>query len=77
MHGATTGSPDVIRAIPLGLFFDYLGVRLDAAKAEGKAMVINWNFPDTKQQVRLNLENSVLSHDAMASRRRTPMPPSR
>ena len=58
----TTASPDVIRSIPLGLFFDYLGVRLDAAKAEGKQMVINWVFPDTNQQVRMNLENSVLTH---------------
>lgn len=58
----TTLSPDVIRSIPLDLFFDYLGVRLDAAKAEGKQMVINWVFPDTNQQVRMNLENSVLTH---------------
>ena len=58
----TTLSPDVIRSIPLSLFFDFLGVRLDAAKAEGKQMVINWVFPDTNQQVRMNLENSVLTH---------------
>ncbi len=25
-------------------------------------MVINWVFPDTNQQVRMNLENSVLTH---------------
>ncbi|MGH6623791.1 MAG: alkyl sulfatase C-terminal domain-containing protein, partial [Burkholderiaceae bacterium] len=58
----STLSPDVIRSIPLGLFFDFLGVRLDAVKAEGKTMVINWIFPDTRQQVRMNLENSVLTH---------------
>ena len=33
-------------------FFDYLGVRLNAAKAEGKTMVINWSFTDFKQQIR-------------------------
>ncbi len=25
-------------------------------------MVVNWNFTDVKQQVRLTLENGVLSH---------------
>ena len=60
--GVSTTSADVIKAIPLGLFFDYLAVRLDAKRAEGKRMVVNWNFTDVKQQVRLNLENSVLSH---------------
>ena len=60
--GVTTTSADVIRAIPLGLFFDYLAVRLDAQRAAGKRMLINWVFTDTNQRVRLNLENSVLSH---------------
>ncbi len=60
--GATAGSADVVRAIPLGLFFDYLAVRLDGPRAAGKAMVVNWNFTDVKTQVRLTLENSVLSH---------------
>jgi len=60
--GVSTTSADVIKAIPLSLFFDYLAVRLDAKRAEGKRMVVNWNFTDVKQQVRLTLENSVLSH---------------
>jgi alkyl sulfatase BDS1-like metallo-beta-lactamase superfamily hydrolase len=58
----STASPDVIRAIPLTMFFEYVGVRLNPAKAEGKKMVINWVFPDANQQVRMNLENSVLTH---------------
>ena len=58
----TSANPDVIRAIPLGLLFGYLAVRLDPAKAEGKRMVINWELPDTKQQARMNLDNSVLTH---------------
>jgi linear primary-alkylsulfatase len=58
----STASPDVIRAIPLPLFFDYLAIRIDPAKAEGKTMVINWVLPDTKQQARMTLENSVLTH---------------
>jgi alkyl sulfatase BDS1-like metallo-beta-lactamase superfamily hydrolase len=60
--GTSTTSADVIKAIPLGLFFDYLAVRLDAQRAAGKTMVINWVFSDVNQRVRLTLENSVLSH---------------
>ena len=39
-------SPDVVRAMSLDLFFDYLGVRLNGEKAEGRRIVINWVFSD-------------------------------
>lgn len=55
---------DLVRAMPLDLFFDYLGVRLDAAKAEGQRIVLNWRFTDTGQTYLLNLENSALTHIA-------------
>jgi alkyl sulfatase BDS1-like metallo-beta-lactamase superfamily hydrolase len=29
-----------------GLFFDYLGIRVDAIKAEGKHIVLNWTLDD-------------------------------
>ncbi len=57
-----TGSADVVRAIPLDLFFDYLGVRLNPDKAAGQRLVVNWSFTDLNQKAVLNLENSVLSH---------------
>jgi alkyl sulfatase BDS1-like metallo-beta-lactamase superfamily hydrolase len=60
----TTASPDTITAMPLALFFDYLGVRLNGPRAEGKAMMINWNFTDTKEQYVLALENGALNHTA-------------
>ncbi len=60
----TTASPDTIRAMPLGLFFDYLGVRLNGPKAEGKTITLNWNFTDTKEQYVLALENSALNNTA-------------
>lgn len=60
----TTASPDSIQAMPLNLFFDYLGVRLNGPKAAGKAMVFNWNFTDTKEQYILALENCALNHTA-------------
>ena len=53
---------DVVRAMPLGLFFDYLAMRLDGAKAAGRRARINWCFSDTGEQVLLNLEHSALTH---------------
>ena len=58
----STVSPDVVRALPLDMFFDYLAVRLDGAKAEGKRAVINWHFTDVKQDYLLNLDHSALSY---------------
>jgi len=59
-----TASPDSIRAMPMELVFDYLGVRLNGPKAAGKAITINWNFTDTKEQYVLALENGALNHTA-------------
>lgn len=60
----TTLNADTLKAVSLELFFDYLGVRLNAAKAEGKRLVLNWNFSDSGQQFVVNLENSALTHVA-------------
>jgi alkyl sulfatase BDS1-like metallo-beta-lactamase superfamily hydrolase len=62
--GGSSANADTLKAVSNELFFDFLGVRLDAAKAEGKTMVINWNFTDSKQQFVLTLENSALTHIA-------------
>lgn len=59
-----TASPDTVRAMSPELFFDYLGVRLDGAKAAGKHVVINVDFSDTKQQYVLEMVNGVLNHTA-------------
>jgi alkyl sulfatase BDS1-like metallo-beta-lactamase superfamily hydrolase len=57
-------SPDVLQALDTGMFFDLMGVRLDAAKAEGKHLVINWQLTDTNENYRLNLEHSTLTYRA-------------
>ena len=62
----STQAPDVIRALSLDMFFDYLGVRLNGEKASGKTSVLNWQFTDTKQNYVLNLENSALTYVADA-----------
>jgi len=55
-------SADVVSALSLPLFFDYLGVRLNGPKAAGKRSVINWIFPELGESYLLNLENCVLSY---------------
>lgn len=55
-------SADLLKGVSIDLAFDYLGVRLNAAKAEGKHIVINWTFTDLNQTYVMNLENSALTH---------------
>jgi alkyl sulfatase BDS1-like metallo-beta-lactamase superfamily hydrolase len=59
-----TANADTLKAVSNELFFDFLGVRLDATRAEGKHLVVNWSFTDTNQQFVLTLENSALTHVA-------------
>jgi linear primary-alkylsulfatase len=61
-------SPDVVRAMSLDLFFDYLAVRLDGEKADGKRLVVNWTFADLGRQYVLTLEHGALTY--LADRRR-------
>ena len=55
-------SPDVVRAMSFDLFFDYLGVRLNGEKAEGRRLVINWVFADLDRRYVLNLEHCALTY---------------
>jgi alkyl sulfatase BDS1-like metallo-beta-lactamase superfamily hydrolase len=55
-------SPDVVRAMSLDLFFDYLAVRLDGEKAEGRRIVLNWVFSDLAKRYVLTLENCALTY---------------
>jgi alkyl sulfatase BDS1-like metallo-beta-lactamase superfamily hydrolase len=64
-----TASADLVRAIPLDLFFDYMGVRLDAAKAGAAHFTIDWVFTDLGQTHALTLRNQALSHRLGASAR--------
>jgi alkyl sulfatase BDS1-like metallo-beta-lactamase superfamily hydrolase len=55
-------SRDMLKAVSIDLVFDFIGVRLNAERAEGKTMVINWTFTDTGDKFIVNLENSALTH---------------
>ncbi len=66
--GTSVANADTVKHIPLELTFDYLGVRLNAQKAESKNIVINFIIPPTKdaqqkaQTYALFLGNSVLNY---------------
>jgi len=55
-------SPDVIRAMPLDMFLDFLGVRLDGKKAAGKSLSFNLVLTDTNEKYLVGVENSVLHY---------------
>lgn len=57
-------SGDMVSALSIDMFFDYLGVRLNGPKADGKRAVVNWTFTDTGWNYVLNLENSALTYVA-------------
>lgn len=57
-------NPDMIKAMSLDLLFDYLGMKLNGPKAEGKEITINWTFTDTGEEYVLFLKNSALNHTA-------------
>lgn len=62
--GASKGgsADDLVRALTPTLFFDYLGVRVDAAKAAEQDLTINWRFTDLNETYALTLRNGVLTH---------------
>ncbi|MGO9116653.1 MAG: alkyl/aryl-sulfatase [Desulfomonilaceae bacterium] len=55
---------DSLTAMSLDLLFDYLAVKLNGPKAEGKKISLNLNFTDTNEKCILALENGVLNHSA-------------
>jgi alkyl sulfatase BDS1-like metallo-beta-lactamase superfamily hydrolase len=59
---ARTGSDDVVTAMNVGLLFDYMAVRLNGPKAEGRFISIGVTFTDTAEEYLLTVENGVLNH---------------
>src|SRR5438105_4709956 len=57
---------ETLAALRTGQLWDVLGVRLNGPKAEGKHIVLNWNFTDTNESFILNLENCALTYAAGA-----------
>jgi alkyl sulfatase BDS1-like metallo-beta-lactamase superfamily hydrolase len=57
---------ETLAALRTEQLWDVLGVRLNGPKADGKRIVLNWNFTDTKETFILNLENCALTYVAGA-----------
>jgi len=63
----TTATPDTIRAMSVDLFFDYLGIRIDAeAAAALPEMVLNWKFTDIGEDYAVTVRNAALTYRAGA-----------
>lgn len=56
------GSPDLIRALPLDLFFDFLAVRLDGPRAAQQDREFNFEVFDTGERALLIVSNGTLHH---------------
>lgn len=56
--------PDVVAALTVGQIFDWLGTRLDPAKADGHRIVLNLDLPDLAERYALTLQHATLTHVA-------------
>jgi len=57
-----SSGPDMVRAMTTELWLDFLGVRLDSDKADGKAFKINLVTPDNGEKFVVELSNSTLTN---------------
>lgn len=53
---------DILAGLSSDVFFDLLAIRLDAAKAAGQSMTLNWHFIDRAEKLVLTLKHSTLTH---------------
>jgi len=67
LSGGKRASLDILRALPPGQIFDAMAARLNADKAAGKRLAINFIFPERQEQFAVTLENCALSHRPQAS----------
>ena len=62
LTGSRAANLDIVRCLPMDQVFDAMAVRLDADKAAGKRIAINFVLTDAKEQYLLLLDNCALSH---------------
>ena len=58
----SSNSPDLVSAMSVTLFFDYLAVRLNGARAGDRRLTIVCTFPDLDETWSLLLRHGALSH---------------
>jgi alkyl sulfatase BDS1-like metallo-beta-lactamase superfamily hydrolase len=59
---ASSAGADLVGAMSTDLVLDYLGVRLNVDKADGKHIVINLKTPDNGEQYAVELSNGALTN---------------
>lgn len=52
----------VVAMLPMEMFFDYLAIRVNAQRAQGLLLRIDWTLQDEDTRHQLTLSNSALSH---------------
>ncbi|MDE1994049.1 MAG: hypothetical protein KGI75_16210 [Rhizobiaceae bacterium] len=57
-----TASPNTIKAMPIEMFFDYLGERLNGDRASGKKININIELTDTNQKYAVGVQNAAIHY---------------
>ena len=57
-----SSGPDMIKAMTTELWLDFLGIRLDSKKADGKAFKINLLTPDNGEKFVVELSNGTLTN---------------
>ena len=55
-------TPKVVAMLPMGMFFDFLAMRVNAEKAEGLQLRIDWVMEGEPERWKLTLSHSALSH---------------
>jgi alkyl sulfatase BDS1-like metallo-beta-lactamase superfamily hydrolase len=63
-QGATieTTGPDTIKAMPVSMWLDFLGIRVNSEKAAGMEFTINLEIPDREEQIVVEIVNGTLTH---------------
>jgi alkyl sulfatase BDS1-like metallo-beta-lactamase superfamily hydrolase len=54
-------SPELLIAVTTSTLFDFIAVRLDPARVEGRSFVLNWILTDTGERVAQTLKHSTLT----------------
>ena len=55
-------SPKVVAMMPLEMFLDFLAVRINGDKADGKLLLIDWRMTDSDEVRKLSLSHGALNH---------------
>lgn len=57
-------TPDTVKAMSAEMLLDYMGIRLNASKAQGKTTTLNWVVDGSDERYQIELRNSVIIYAA-------------